>query len=284
MKLLNLSKIGSLALLSLIVLIASLFHVKEINSLYTAILGVATFLMGIFIAFSISDRHSRIDELRRNDSVERSKLILLYNFSKYFGEKKHKAIQNVTDEYLMATLDYSVWDYNETEPNFRKIVDEVCQIKPKNGHQSVLFDNMLSILDSLTTARRETIGIIQDRLSKFEWGIFFFLSIVIVISLLFINSGSFMSVLIISILSLTIFLILNLLYTLDNLSWKVEVRIFEPYQQAFEAMDLMRYYSEDTIAGKMVKNHLKHDYRMGIFPGVYPDLSGKQIKIIRRRK
>ncbi len=269
-------------LISLVIII--FFSVNEINIFYTTILGVSSFLLGIFIAFSISDRHKRIDELRENDSIERAELISLHNFAETFGKEKLKEIKNSIDEYLMATMDYIIWDYYRTEPDFKKIVNAVGSIEPKNDKQIQVFSKMLDIINTIAIARNKTIGILQDRLSKFEWSIFILLSTLIIVPLLFINMGSILSKTMVGILLLSIFLMLNFLNSLDNLSWKEESRIFEPYQQTFEAIGLMRYYPDALIVQKRAKNYSKYSYRMGVSPRPYPDISGRKIEIIQKQK
>lgn len=268
-----------------IVLIFSLFaflKTPETNNLYLSFLSVATFLFGILIAFSISDRHNRLEQIRENDSNERAQLVLIYGLSKQLGNSISKKLQKIIDNYIQKTLDYTIWDYHKTEPQFQKIIDFISPFSRKRS-QTVLIDNMMGILKELSTARRKTIALIDDRLTKVEWTIFSLLSSIIILTLLFISIKSWVVIFIVSALSISLILILLLLRSLDDLSWKEEERIFEPYQEALESIGVMRYYPEDLIVQKKVKNHSKYEYRIGIFPKPYPNLSGKKIKIIRKK-
>jgi hypothetical protein len=78
--------------------------------------------------------------------------------------------------------------------------------------------------------------------------------------------------------------IMLFLFMLDNFSWKEEQRIFEPYQKTFEDIEKLRYYPEILMREKRVKNYKGKKYRVGIFPNSYPNMSGKEIKIIDETK
>jgi len=244
------------------------------------ILGVATFLFGTFMAFSLSDRHTRIDSIRENDSVERSQLAFLYRQAIVFGKEFQKKLQHEIDEYLMVTLDYTIWDYNKSEKQFAGIEKVIRKASIKSKVQEVIFSNFIGTLNEIEISRRKTIGLIDDRISKFEWIVFVSFSLIIVASLSLLNSGSGVSLIITFLISLSVFILLYFLYSLDILSWKEETRIFEPYAKCFESVGLLRYYPESLIADKRVKNYIGKDYRMGTFPNPYPDLSGKKIVVV----
>ena len=249
-------------------------------SLMATILGVVTFLFGTFIAFSLADRHQRIDKLRDNDSIERSQLIAIASACEIYGAQFKKKVIKTIDEYLMATLDHDIWDYSQTEPYFQKLFKVILGAPLKNNKSKAFFSDLIGMVNTLGIARTETIGIIDDRLSKFEWTIFISLSAVLIGSMVSINTGSVPSILVVSILSLAVLILLRFLYSLDSLKWKEETRIFEPYEKTFEAVGLMRYYHEDIISEKKVKTLIK-PYRVGHFPQPYPNLNGKTIKIVK---
>lgn len=242
------------------------------------ILSVATFLFGIFVAFSINDRNSRMEKIRANDAAERSNLVTIYNLSKRFGKKISERIKKKIDEYLMATLDYRIWDFYKTEKQFNALFDLIVAMKAKDKFR---LQEIINRIDDMRLSRGETAEIINERLSKFEWMITVFLCLVILICLILINPGTLISKILLGSLSIAVIFIVYFLYSLDSLSWKAESRIFEPYAQTFESIGLLRYYPEDLILTGKVQKHKGKKYRLGVFPNTYPNFFGKKIKVIK---
>src|SRR3989338_481380 len=254
------------------------FPFNNQSELITIILSVATFLFGIFVAFSISDRNKRMEKIRTNDSHERSNLVNIYSLSKTLGKKISERIRKKIDEYLMATLDYKIWDFYKTEKEFNALFDLTMSIKTKNKPQ---MEEIIERLEDIRLSRGETAEVINERLSKFEWVITVFLCLVALICLILINPGTLISIILLSGLSAAVIFSVYFLYSLDNLSWKEETIIFEPYAQTFESLGLLRYYPEDLITFGKVKKHMGKKYRLGVFPKSYQDFSGKKIKIVK---
>jgi len=265
----------------LVILLVIFLRVDRNVEFIGTILGVSTFLFGIFLAFSLSDRHNRIDQIRENDSGERSQMIFLFDTSKIFGKVFQKRLQNAIDKYIMATLDYKIWDYEKTEKEYKKVVEVALSAKLRDKKDASFFSYFIEATNNLGMARKHTIGLISDRLSVFEWTTFFLFSVVIVGSLVLLNLGTIVSIIIIAIISFSIILLLSFLYDLDNLSWKEEIRIFEPYAKTFESIGLLRYYPEALIKQRRVNLHKGKKCRIGVFPHPYPNLKGKKIKLIK---
>jgi len=268
-------------LLALVFIISQSSDLKQYETFFVTILGVATFIFGIFIGFSISERSSRIDKIRENDSAERSQLISISLCAKEISKDFYNSVLEKIDEYLMATLDYKIWDYHLTQTQFENLFSVIAKHNPEGEKDKILTSQMISGLNEILVSRKNTIGIIEDRLSAFEWTALTFLSAVILISLAALNSGGFLIFSVVMFLSLSLALLLSLLYSLDNLSWKEEDRIFEPYSKTFESIGLVRYYPEALITQKRVKNFHGKDYRKGIMPKEYPDMSEKKIEIVK---
>lgn len=249
----------------------------------SSIIAVATFILGIFIAFSISDRHNRINRIRELDSEERASLEMIYYFSEIFGKKFQDSIRESMDSYLMATLDYKITDYDKTEPEFKSLSEEVFKAKmQKDEKKQEAFDKMMGELVTIGTVRKQTISLVADRLQLFEWTSLILLTSVIIFSTLFLNTGELALQIILAILNFSIVILVLFLYTLDNLTWNEEERIFEPYEKTFETIDKLRYYPEILIKKKRIKKYKGKSYRLGVFPNPYPDLSGKEIKIVSK--
>ena len=248
------------------------------------IFSISTFLFGIFISFAISDRHNRIDKIRENDSNERASIETIYEFSGIFGKKFQNKIRSILDNYLMTTLDYKIWDYSKNEKECNAIVKTVLSLRPeRNVRSSETFKRMLENVDSIGNAREQTIALIEDRLGTLYWFALVALGGIIIVSTLFVNSGTFISIMLLTALDFSILLLFAFLMSLDDLTWREQVRIFEPYQRAFESIEKMRYYPGGLILDKRAKEP-SVPYRMAFYPKPYPDITGKKIKIIRPKR
>lgn len=242
-------------------------------------LSVATFLFGLFLAFTISDRHARIEKLRESDSAERSAIADIVYLTGIFSKGLQRRITNLFDEYLQATLDYMIEDYDKTELEFNEIAKQIAAVEPKTQKEFELYKELLRQISAIGTAREKAITTIDDRLEFSEWLNFIILTGVIIVSTRFIYTGTAISAVLLFALNLLILLFLMFLYDLDKLSYKEEIRLFEPYERTFEAIGKPRYYPEDLIKSKRVAPP-KEAYRIGVFPRKYPDMRGKKIKII----
>jgi len=263
----------------------NLFYPRKIDEPFVPlILSITTFLFSIFVSFSISDRHKRLEELRENDSIERSQLTLLHYHAQVFGKDFQQKMDNAIDNYLMAILDHKIWDFHKTENYVKEIHAVIISVKPTNDIQKTTYGALLARFSDLLTARRKTIGIIPERLSKFEWFVATVLPLLILASIVLIETNSLVISIISSLLGIMIVHIMLFLFMLDNFSWKEEQRIFEPYQKTFEDIEKLRYYPEILMREKRVKNYKGKKYRVGIFPNSYPNMSGKEIKIIDETK
>src|SRR3989338_11179854 len=108
----NYFKINAVLICILIIGVAILFPIHEEGGIFELSLTVTPVLFAIFTGFSISERLSRVDKIRQNDSIERSSLEMLNSFIESTSPGNHKEINRLIDEYLMATLDYSNEDYH----------------------------------------------------------------------------------------------------------------------------------------------------------------------------
>jgi hypothetical protein len=268
-----------IVLLVVILVVASLYPFDTENTFVSVALSVSTFLFGIFVGFSISDRHNRMEKIRMNDSSERSNLVSIFHLSKSFSLKNHSKILKYLDLYLMSILDHTIWDFYKTENDFNKIAGVVDEWKfdGKNSKKVTCYRELIKRIADIRLVRGETAEVINDRISKFEWAIFLFLGTVILASLLLLNTGNMVSISLILALSAAVIFLTYFLYSLDSLSWKAESRIFEPYAETFESMGLTRYYPESLIKEGRVRNYRKVKSRIGVFKNPYPDFSGKKI-------
>ena len=266
-------------LIAVITIITRSIEVDSVNGeVFAAIGGVASFLFGIIAAFTISDRHSRIENVLKNGSIERAELIMINDLSKVFSKATQKKLIADLDNYLMAEMDYPRRDFFRTHTAFNQIAKSVINIKPKTLQQEVAYTRMLANVDTIEQSRKHTSTLFGDQMSLREWIVLYFLSAVVLLSLILIEPGSFVVLAIIGGLAISMFYVLSIIHDFDSFDWRVEDKIIEPFQKAFEELGLLRYYSSGMIADHRIKNYKSHKkYRVGSLQA-YPDLSSRVIE------
>jgi hypothetical protein len=272
-------KLDAVTVFLVIILFAIKFPLHRDSGLLDLALLVTPVLFSIFVAFSISERLSRVDKIRENDSEERASLIMLNTISRLLPNEKHKHINELIDTYLIATMDYVITDYYKTYANYEDIAEYLLTINKVGIDQE-----LRQLLEKILRAREQTVSLISDRLSSFEWTVYSVLGIGVILPFLVVNTGTFLAVLLIGILTTSVLLILFFLYKLDSISWKRSIRIIEPYQKTFESIGQSRYFPELLLSDRSIKKLAGVNYRVGHFPHPYPDLSGKDIEYVNGKK
>lgn len=266
-----------LAIFLLITSIATFIPFQvELSNLGLSLTATAV-LFSIFAAFSITERLSRIDKIRENDSNERSSLIMLNNVAMTEPKESRSKIHNLIEAYLIATMDYSIWDYYMTYSEYSSLAKYIMSLRNSKN-----YDRMQDLLDRTLSSREQTVSLISDRLSGYEWAVYIILGFAVVLPFILNNDGSFMSVFLVSIITFSVLLIMYFLYKLDSLEWKKEIRIIEPYQKTFEAIGAPRYYPDALFAQMTLGQFKSGQYRIAHYNKPYPDQSDKNIELLEK--
>jgi hypothetical protein len=270
-------KIYAVIAFIIIIGVAIAFPFGAEGGIYELSLLVTPVLFAIFIAFSISERLSRIDKIRENDSIERSSLESLVSYIKAVSPENHEEVQRLVDEYLMATLDYNIEDYYKTRAYYEKISQKLYSIKDEK-----VSDFSVDILGKILEAREQTVTLISDSMSHFEWLIYCILGTSVLLPYIMTNTGAILNVGFIVLITSSVLLLLSFLDKLDTLEWKREIRIFAPYQKTFEAIGSMRYFPQSLMGSAKVKKIAGDSYRIGHFPSPYPNFEGKTVEVYKK--
>ncbi|MBI3983858.1 DUF4239 domain-containing protein [Candidatus Microgenomates bacterium] len=253
------------------------------SEIFAAISGVASFLFGLLASFTIMDRHGRIEKITENGSGERGELDFMADLLKEFPKEKRQPIVMAMDRYLMAGLDYSTKDFYRTEKEFDYLTEIIRQLPAKTKKDDAVYAQLLSSLEKVQQTRKSTIALFEDKLPKSEWFILYFLIFLIYLSLLFLHPNSILAITIIFGLAAVIAYLLVVAMMFDDLKWRQEDKIFEPFEKTFEDLKLPRYYPSDALAHRRIKAikqlPVGAQYRVGDTPD-YPDLSTRKIETV----
>ncbi len=248
---------------------------------FVAISGVASFLFGLLATNTLNGRHSRLDQVVANGSTERGELTFISESLKVFPDEREEVLGYI-DNYVMAELDLEVKYFHETDKQFLELFDRITALKINNEKQKEIYSRLMMALEKIEDTRKYSATLFEDRMTKSEWMILYFLIAVIYITLLFADTGGLFAVSIILLLAAIISYILIVTIKLDRMEWKVDEKIFEPYAQMLDTIGLIRYYPKQIFDDRTIKRVFKlpkgSKFRIGDLPN-YPSLEKRVIDV-----
>ncbi len=249
------------------------FHAK--NSSAIALIGMSTFLFGTFNAYVLAHRQTRMVNIRSQANNERSALLNFYYLTLPLEDKKYvKHMNNAIESYIQATQIHHVAYYYKTNYAFENLVKAINDCDKKSPEGAAAYSNMLFGLSGLINARSTQVGLIGSRLSGLEWFISGTLGTVVILSLLLLNTGGLISIIIISVFMFAIDSLFYLIYNLDTLQWRVEDQVVEPYQKVLDVIGAPRVYTNYMVAYGQAeyRDQRNRPYWYLDYPHEYPDL------------
>lgn len=248
------------------------------ESVAQVLLSAATFLFGIFIAFSISNAHQRMDAIFETLNTHNASLLYIYNISQVFDAKTKNAIQKRIDAYLIATIDYLITDMKFSYPEFQALFKHLLNISPKNEKQRKVWEQYLDLYDTMVHSRKKVEVTSRAKLLAHEWFIISLLLAIITFFILYLSSGTLISVMASFLLVIAIVVLVMLLQNLNSLSWKEQHRIWRPIHQLFKELDLLPYYPAPVVLNGRAQPKKGERIRLAYYNADYPDVSKKDIK------
>ncbi|MBS3118306.1 hypothetical protein J4417_01340 [Candidatus Woesearchaeota archaeon] len=108
------------------------------------ILSVASFLFGILIAFSIANRHARLNAIKESFKKQDAALLSIYFLSKTFGKAIITKTKDKIDKLLISQLDYTLEDISMSAPQkLKELYLFLEKIVPKTEVQRETKDKIL---------------------------------------------------------------------------------------------------------------------------------------------
>lgn len=243
-------------------------------------LSIASLIFGILIGFFISSAKEKLSKINEALKEHEGNLLFTYRLMDPFGEAAKSEVRKLIDNYLMAQLDYYLYDFKYSNKSFMKYFQYLSDLKPQNSREEGNYSSIQSSLLDTTKQRKVVESLVNERLSFLEWFSIDSLLLFIIFTIFYFNTGSPISVVATIILSLSAIALTYVLYQLDNLSWKESSWIWEPIQILFKELDLLPYLPDDVVYRKRAKLEKGEKIRIGHYPERYPDMSGKTIEEI----
>ena len=238
----------------------------------SVILTVSSILFGFLAGFFISELWSRYTQIREVQGKRTSETLNMIKYaSHFFNNKKFK---NEFEKYVeqSAIVDEMVdWDQGNLEiPYFIKIEDSFKYIKVTNKKSEIYFGKLMEGYHELIESIVKIDVLYRERLFLSEWIMLLALSLIISLSVLFLDVNHVFYRIIIFTFPAIIVLALSTIYELDTMKWSREIITLEPNERVLEAINAKRFYSKKSL--KYISNHVK-EYR------TEDDLKGELKKI-----
>ncbi len=232
------NKMKSYTLMILIIVIAFLLSLNTTRiftldelSLFLTVVGL---IYGLIAAFTISNAWERFSSIRDAISEETYALTSAYIYSKQLSDKKvardlkQRIIEYCKEVPTVEWHDY--WHSEKTHKKFRGIIEAVSKIKFKTVKDSNLFDEITTEMEDAARSRNKQLILAQSRISKLQWILNIFLSVILVIGLTLAEiPGTTLSMFVTGSMITAILMILIVVYELDGMKVAEEEVSNEPY-------------------------------------------------------
>lgn len=245
------------------------------------LISTATFLYGIFIAFSIfshQNRLSRVRELLRTDDAY---ILSIYRQSAVFGEKTQAQILELIDEYLMSQIDYRLGDdYHDSTAKYRELSTFIINLKPETEAEKLQYQNLVTLASNANTTRKLVGTLVKERTTNLEWFSIVSLHALIAYLIFSFNTGTVVSAILSTAVVSTGAVMLIVLYQLNTLSWQEDKWVWAPLSNLFLDLNLLPYYPDVVVSEKRAKIKPGSKVRICHYKHPYPDMRDKEVKVI----
>lgn len=262
--------------------VAYFVNLSRFNNGLDIIFAIASFLYGFYVVSSISkakDQHEAvIKHLKESESI----MITVNGLMSVFDKKSHEVVLKKIDQYIIATIDFKLSDYVESNKDAVELMNTLQLLKTSNENQEKAKNDSISAVEGLISSRVEIEAATKEKVAFFEWIIMIVLFSIIIFFILTIPNTS-LEILVVtlkSIIATTLFMMLLILRAYDNYQWNTNVLIWDRVTQTFIEIGLLPYYSEFVLSLDEYKPPKGIKYRVGHYHKPYPNVTDKTIEIV----
>lgn len=242
------------------------------------ILTVSTFLFAIIAGFFLSRLNGRYDKIRELVATEDALWLSFYKNAMYYGKAFSKKVAHILDAYYREAFDYDLGKYYKPTARYiHQLYVALQKVSTRDPKALAIFSLMVETLSDLEESRNNSAVITQERLTKGQWIVLIFLSVIILISIFALKTNDIFSQMTTILLATILMMVLLIIRDLENFRLGGSVMVEESGEEIFEFIGELRYYSQKYIDEGTVKipPHVKK-YRVGLHePGEKP-----RIKIV----
>lgn len=215
-------------------------------SVIGVILSISSILFGLLAGFFFSELWQRYTEIRSLQSERSSAGLMLITLATHFFKNKKFKKEFIQRMENTAIADETIiWDEGDfEEPYFNDVAKSFELVNVKGEKDSQYFGQMLDYSFIYSSATIKADVLYKERLTSIEWLLFTFLSFIIVISVLLLDTTQMLYRVIVLTFPGVIFLTLSIIYGLNMISWSRNLITLEPNEVIFDALELPRFYCE----------------------------------------
>ncbi len=202
-------------------------------------LTISSFLFAIFTGFFISRQGNRYSEIRDVITHFDGALSSIYRHSGHFGEKTQHAIGAIVKDHYEKILSHHAWDYHFVHPSttitsIHRTLTEYCGDQKLPSQQNESLASIMTSLESLQISRKRMVALQAERIPRSQWGLVYFLGILLFITVTIIPSaGVLLNTILKASFSTSVILVIWLLHEFDRL------RFFEGTMGEHSASDVL---------------------------------------------
>ena len=243
------------------------------------LLSAATFLFGIFAAFSISNSHTRMNTIHELLKLEDARVLMIFNLAKIFSPDVQEKTAELLDEYVIAQIDYELSDFKYSYKPFGNLFQFILQINPDNEQEKQAYSHLLRILTESLEDRKKFEALVRQKLTLIEWIIILLLQGMIVLFMFLLNNGSLLYFSAMLLMTCTLGFFILLVRDLNNLRWGEQNWIWKSLETLFIEIGKLPYFPREVVSSGRARPTRGHQIRLATFPHPYPDLSDKRVEI-----
>ena len=218
------------------------FSIGEM-SIFLTVIGL---IYGLIAAFSISNSWERFSRIRDAISEETASLKTIYIYSKYLTDKlafsgiRKKILAYCSEVPKIEWKEY--FDSQKTHQKFEDLIHLVAGIKIKDEKDTELFGAICEELRYASSSRNLQLIISQTKISKTQWLLNIFLSLILIIGLAFLSIPNYsLSIFVVASMISSIIFILIVIYEMDSLKIADTEVYISPY---IEVVNLINKYTK----------------------------------------
>ncbi|MFZ2149973.1 MAG: hypothetical protein WAV15_02335 [Minisyncoccia bacterium] len=274
------SKKWKLIISLLLILSAVWLPLFNLNADVPTLLTIFSLLFAILVGFFIATSTTNYLRLQTLIAEEDASLIAIFSSFRNIVPKNTEIIADAIDNYAIAALSFELTEYvNKTHfefGNLVRVVDEVNFVDDK-GRELIGF--LHDKKNSLYQTRQEIALVARRIVTPDHWLVVTSLAVLIGFLILTLRDGGLLSAFLSGILLATNYLILTLLYEVDNNKFLEQALSYQNSQQIFQVIGRPSYYVEDVIKNGRVETP-KKNYRTGY----YKNFDDKDIRLVEWNK
>lgn len=271
--------VGAIISFFVFILIGLFFKGSGYNDQLSTLLSVASFLFGIFVAFSIANNHSRLSKINETLKGDSAIILSIYEMLTVFGKETQEEVQKLLDKYLIDQIDYYLEDFRYSQQSFTNLYRYLINLEPRNKRQETVYDAIVNLLNNSMANRKHVETLVKQKMFTFEWISILMLLGLIIFLVFNINSGSAYSVLLSALLASASIILVFVLRDLDSLRWKEQSAIWEPLNSLFISLNLLPYYPKEVINRRGVQLTRGQEMRVVEYPDPYPEMTHKIVTV-----